>query len=108
MSLKPTSQYVFPLFDGIYKPESGIVRFRISALALLLCGLAAAGWAQSSATLSGTVKDPTSAVVVQAVVSLTDTKTSAKKQTITNDAGAYSFTDLAPGDYTIEVSAPGF
>src|ERR1700756_5843273 len=105
MSLKPTSQYVFSLFDGTYKPESGIVRFKISALWLLLCILAAAGWAQAPGTLSGTVKDPTGAVVVQAVVSLTDTKTSTKKQTITNDAGAYSFTDLAPGDYMIGVLA---
>jgi iron complex outermembrane receptor protein len=108
MSLQSTLPYVFPLFDGNQKPESGFVRFNISALSFLLCSLAAAGWAQSPATLSGTVKDPTGAVVVQAVVSLTDTKTSTKKQTITNDAGAYSFTDLAPGDYMIEVSAPGF
>jgi iron complex outermembrane receptor protein len=108
MSLKPASQYVFPLFHGSHKQESGIVRFKISALSFLLCFLAAAGWAQSTATLSGTVKDPTGAVVVQAVVSLTDTKTSTKKQAITNDAGAYLFTDIAPGDYSVEVSAPGF
>lgn len=64
--------------------------------------------AQTFATLSGTVKDPTGAVVVQAVVSLTDARTSVKKQTTTNEAGVYSFTSVVVGDYSVEVVAPGF
>jgi iron complex outermembrane receptor protein len=89
-------------------PKSGNLFFQFAASTILLCLLAGAGWAQSLATLSGTVKDPTGAVVVQAIVSLTDPKTSVKKQTATNESGAYSFTDLAVGAHTIEVSAPGF
>jgi iron complex outermembrane recepter protein len=84
------------------------VRFNVNALALMLCVFTTAALAQSLSTISGSVKDPTGAVVVQAVVSITDSKTSTKKQTVTDDAGAYSFTDVAPGDYTMEVSAPGF
>src|SRR5579862_8197465 len=77
------------------------------AVALLLCFLTA-GWAQAPSTLSGTVKDPTGGVVVRAIVALTDTRTSQKTQTLTNDEGAYFFSDLAPGNYTMEVSADGF
>jgi iron complex outermembrane receptor protein len=106
MSLRWVAVYVYALINGKYVAESGI-RFSLSGLTVLLC-LATAGRAQPPSTLSGTVKDPNGGVVVQAVVILTDAKTSAKKQTMTNDGGAYSFTDIAPGDYTIEVSAPGF
>lgn len=108
MSLRTATPYVSPLFDRSHTSESGIVILKTSAIASLVWFLTAAGWAQTQPALSGTVKDPTGAIVAQAVVSLTDAKTSSKKQTITNDAGAYSFTELAPGDYTIYVSAPGF
>lgn len=71
--------------------------------------LAAAAFlnAQTS-SLGGTVKDPTGGVVAQAVVTLTDTKTSAKKQATTDGMGAYTFTGLSAGAYTVEVTAPGF
>ena len=108
MSLHISSDYISSLFDGNHIPRSGKVRFNITALGLLLCFFAPALLAQSVATISGIVKDPTGAVVVHAVVSITDAKTSTKKQTLTSDAGEYSFTNVAPGDYRIEISAPGF
>src|SRR5258707_9943522 len=89
------------------RTASLLLRFNIRSLALLLCFFITVGWAQTT-TLSGTVKDPSGGAVGQAVVSVTEAKTSAKKQTVTNDVGGYSFADLAPGDYTVEVSAPGF
>src|SRR5579871_444773 len=106
MLFRSASPFVSPLLVGCRKPKSGIFSLIVGALALL--ALAAAVGAQAPSTLSGIVKDPTGAIVSQAIVSVTDTKTSAKKQTVANDAGAYSFTDLHPGDYSVEVSAPGF
>jgi iron complex outermembrane receptor protein len=79
-----------------------------SLLAALMATFAATASAQAPASLSGTIKDPAGAVVVQAVVSVTAAKTSTKKQTATNEAGSYAFTDLAAGEYTVDVAAPGF
>src|SRR6516165_4564614 len=70
-------------------------------LAAWIAILAASASAQAPASVSGTIKDPTGAVVVQAVVSVTAARTSAKKQTATNEAGSYAFTDLATGEYTL-------
>lgn len=62
----------------------------------------------SSATLSGVVKDPTAAVVPGAEVKLTDKATNASRLHVTDEAGQYVFTGLAPGVYDVEVSLPGF
>jgi iron complex outermembrane receptor protein len=107
VSLYTASLRVSPLFKGNPLPESGKLRFNLTLLALFGC-FSATVWAQSPATLSGTVKDPTGAAVPKAVVSLTETKTATKHQAVTDESGAYSFTGLGPGDYTVEVSAPGF
>ena len=82
--------------------------WKASTYVYLYLGLCLVAPAQPLTTVSGTIKDPTGAVVVQAVVSLTDAKTSVRKQTAANDAGAYSFPSVAPGDYSLEVAAAGF
>ena len=63
---------------------------------------------QSAATISGTVKDPTGATVAGAIVTLVDGKTSSKLQVPTGEAGQYVFSGLTPGNYTVQVAAPGF
>ena len=109
MSFRTAILYVSPLFDGSHILKSGIGFSKTAAVALLTTYFLTAGAsAQTRLTLTGTIKDPTGAAVVQAVVSLMDTKTTTKKQTVSGEAGAYQFTDLTPGDYTIQVSAPGF
>jgi len=65
-------------------------------------------YGQAASSLSGTVKDPTGAVVGKAVVTLTSDQSSAKRSTISNETGEYTFTDIAPGSYSIEASAEGF
>lgn len=62
---------------------------------------------QSLATLTGTVKDTSGAVIQGApvVVSNSTTVTSPSK---TDSAGRYIVNDLAPGSYQVEVLAPGF
>src|SRR5438874_2491316 len=71
----------------------------------LLPILALALTPQQSATLKGQVTDENGAVVVGA--NITARLFSGHAKTTTTDSGGlYSFPNLSPGDYTIEVSAP--
>jgi hypothetical protein len=81
--------------------------------ALLIVGLIAmlsgAGRAQlSSASLNGTVRDTTGAVVVGATVKLTNVNTSVAATTTSNSAGTYGIVSITPGEYTLEATAPNF
>ncbi len=93
-------------WKAVSRPRTAKSPTTLAGLALLMSLSSAAAWAQTS-TLSGTVKDPTGAVVGQAIVSLTDAK-STKKQAVADAAGAYSFSGLTAGAYVVEVTAPGF
>jgi hypothetical protein len=63
--------------------------------------------AQGRATLRGSVNDEVGAVIVGAVVTLTNS-TGAAKTATSNADGAYTFTGLAPGKYTLHAEAAGF
>ena len=58
--------------------------------------------------ISGTVTDPTGAVVPGAKVVLVDHATGARQRTVTNAAGLYSFVSLNPGLYQVTASQAGF
>lgn len=78
---------------------------RTLCLVLLLCRF---GFAQSgNATLTGTVSDPSGAPVSHSHVRVTQTGTGIEKATDTTSAGVYLIPDLAPGIYTVDVSAAG-
>lgn len=68
--------------------------------------------AQALGTLRVTVVDQTGAVIVGANVTITGTDNTTRIATVptavTSDAGVATATDLAPGQYTIEASFPGF
>ena len=82
---------------------------RIRALVCLASLFVTAAWAQSFlGSVTGTVADATNAVVPHAKVVLTETRTNVQRNTITNEAGYYSFADLVPGRYTVVITAPGF
>jgi hypothetical protein len=63
--------------------------------------------AQTS-SLQGIVTDQTGGVVPSAAVTITNTETSASRQELTDDTGAYRFLQLLPGPYKVEVQVPGF
>jgi hypothetical protein len=70
--------------------------------------LVSAGWAQSTAQVSGTVKDPDGAVVAGADVTVTQTDTGVKRTVKTDAAGSYALTNLPVGPYRLEAAAQGF
>ena len=62
----------------------------------------------STATITGTVADPTGAVVGAARVEVTNTETGVVYPTVTTSAGAYTVTNLPVGSYSVAVTVPGF
>jgi hypothetical protein len=78
------------------------------AAAVILVAASTAAMAQSTATLRGTVTDPTGAAVFGATVLVRSQTTSLERTTQTDAAGAYLVPELLPDIYRIEVSASGF
>ena len=58
--------------------------------------------------ITGTVLDPTGAVIPNAKVTVKSTTTGLERQTTTTSAGTYAVTNLQPGTYTVTAEAPGF
>jgi hypothetical protein len=63
---------------------------------------------QTTASISGAVKDPSGAVLPQASVTATNASTGTVDKTVSDASGVYTFPSLAAGTYTISVEHPGF
>jgi len=75
---------------------------------VLLLVSVSASFAQSTATLSGVVTDPSGAVVPGAQVTVHSLATGLDRQLVTDSAGLYIAPSLVPGDYQVQVKASGF
>jgi hypothetical protein len=65
--------------------------------------------AQSTfASIVGTVRDVSGAVVAKSIIDVANTGTSAHRETVTDASGDYSVTNLEPGTYRITIKSPGF
>src|SRR5438477_452741 len=64
--------------------------------------------AQTQASISGVVHDPTGAVIPGVTVTVTNPATNFLRMAISNEAGVYNFPVLQPGIYKIKVELPGF
>ncbi len=84
--------------------------FSAALVALLIASLNIPVFAQSAgnASLTGTVLDPSGAVVPGAKVTATNTGTNIPHTTTANDTGIYTFPTLPVGNYTVSVEASGF
>src|SRR5262245_66482347 len=83
---------------------------KITGLLALTMLLTSSAWAQLRivGAISGTVLDPTGAVIADAKVSLKDTKTGVTKEASSTHGGTFLFPDLATGLYEVTVTAQGF
>src|SRR5262245_8844580 len=81
--------------------------FPMIAAAFLALAVATNVMAQGRTSLRGVISDEFGAAIVGATVTLTAAGSTPKTAT-TNAEGAYSFTGLAPGKYTIHAAATGF
>src|ERR1044072_6746966 len=84
---------------------------RLSSLAALLALLilSTTSYAQSGGTtIRGTVKDPNGNVIAGASVTITDPEKNFTHTQSTNQDGGYVFTAVPPGNYNLDVTAPGF
>ena len=76
------------------------------SICLLSCSLA---FGQTSkGFLIGTVADPNGAVIPNASITITNTATGAVRTTSSQTNGNYRFDAIDPGNYNLEISAPGF
>jgi hypothetical protein len=64
--------------------------------------------AVTTATLSGTVLDPSGSVVSQATITLTSPERGITRTYTTGAQGSYSFSQLPPSTYQLKIQAPGF
>ncbi|MBZ2184026.1 MAG: TonB-dependent receptor [Bryobacter sp.] len=64
-------------------------------------------FAQAS-SLQGTVADQLGATVPDAIISLANQETATSRRTLSSPTGSYSFPQLPPGTYRVEVQKPGF
>ena len=81
----------------------------MSRWSTVLLSLAGVAMAQTLDTaILGTVTDPGGAVVAHAAVTVTSTAAGVAHSVVTRADGAYEVRYLVPGEYTVEVRAPGF
>ena len=81
----------------------------MSRLVGVLLAVCASLCAQSNfATLSGRIQDPSQAPVSGARVTVRAKATDAVRLSVTNDQGLFETPNLLPGEYSVEVSKPGF
>jgi hypothetical protein len=79
-----------------------------SFIALILASGSAIAYSQSTATLSGTITDPSGAVVPQAQVTVHGLSTGVDRTAASDPAGSYTIPSLQPGNYSVSVRASGF
>ncbi|PYS01629.1 MAG: TonB-dependent receptor [Acidobacteria bacterium] len=83
-----------------------------SVLGIIICAfvLWAPTWAQtvSVSQISGTVKDPSGAILPGVEIKVVQTDTGVNRATVTDETGSYTLPNLAVGPYRFEASLPGF
>ncbi|HTX14025.1 MAG TPA: carboxypeptidase regulatory-like domain-containing protein, partial [Candidatus Baltobacteraceae bacterium] len=82
------------------------LQFVFAIAILLVC--AGSAFAQANAQLTGTVTDPSGAVVGKVPITLRDTGTNVTYTATSNDSGFYTVPNLPPGTYELKASYSGF
>ena len=77
-------------------------------IVIFCLGVSAVLLAQDTASITGTVTDPTGAAVPNAQVVVSSPEHGIKRTTTTNGTGDYLVSAVPPGSYNLTVAAPGF
>jgi hypothetical protein len=86
----------------------GGARPAVLAAVLSATAIAPASAQVTSATLAGTVRDQTGAVLPGAAVTVTDEGTRAVRDSVTDAIGNFTIAGLAPGSYSVRAALAGF
>ncbi len=78
------------------------------AVIAIFAALQPSVFAQGFTAVTGSVMDPTGAVIPGVEVTVTNAATGASRTVITNETGSYTVAQLSPGVYNISASLPGF
>src|SRR5258706_14117388 len=84
------------------------LRFVLAVFTLLLAMMPAVNSQSVTGQISGTVTDPAGAVVFGAKVQLTNDLSKQVREFTSESKGAFIFSGLVPGRYSIRVAQPGF
>ncbi len=96
-----TTKSTLPVFKS-FKLAAPV--FCTALLIIVLAGVARA----QTASLSGTVTDPSGGVIPGVSLTLTELGRKLTRTTISDDGGNYAFTSLWPGKYELKAEQPGF
>jgi len=96
-----------PVF-AVFKRCIHSTRFALSVIALLMMASPYVQAQTVTATLSGTVTDPTGALVQGASVTIINEATNDARETETNKSGVFAEPNLNPSTYSVKVTAKGF
>jgi len=92
--------------------SSKILKLRFLSLAICVTGLCVfspgKAWSQATATINGTVRDTSGAVITEAAVTLYSKATGLNRTTTSNSVGAYFIPQVQPGEYDLKISKTGF
>jgi hypothetical protein len=84
-------------------------RRAICVFTVLLASLSQqAAFGQKLTSLSGTVSDPSGAVVPNAALTVTNGETGFTQSTVSDSAGRYGYPQMPSGKYKLSAKAPGF
>jgi hypothetical protein len=85
--------------------KSNRMLLRIVWLVLTLC---APAWAQDTASITGTITDPSGAAVPNAQVAVKNAEHGISRTSTSNGSGDFLFASLPIGSYDLTITAEGF
>ena len=97
--------------QGVGLRKAGPFRLAWLVAAIVLCaGVFSANLAAQTVTgqISGTVTDPSGAVISGAKITLTYALTGQQRSVVTDTSGVFTFPELVPGTYNVSIAAQGF
>ena len=88
--------------------ETDPLKRRLLALTFLIASTSSLSAQTTSASLAGTITDPTGSAIPGATVTVRNSATGERRTTTSDSGGRYSLTSLSPATYEVQVRATGF